>query len=191
MEVMALQRDRSWRGGSVCPGDLGAVSLEDRVTVLYETHREEIYRFLVGHGMSPGEAQDATQDVFVDLYTALKKGTAVESPRAWLYTVAGRSAADYWRRVKGGFRVQLELEESPAALMPADEPTPEEQARRNQRLRRIAAGLGQLPKEQRMCIQLRMQGLRYREIGAILGAPTSTVADWLAAAITALREDGR
>src|SRR4051812_8221462 len=45
----------------------GAASLQKRVVALYEAHRDGIYRFLVGHGLTPGEAQEVTQDVFVDL----------------------------------------------------------------------------------------------------------------------------
>jgi RNA polymerase sigma-70 factor (ECF subfamily) len=101
--------------------------------------------------------------------------------------VAGRAAVDYWRRDRKHIRVQLELDESPAVQLPSGGPSPEDLARNSQRMRRIAAGLAALPKEQRFCVQLRMQGLRYREIGEVLGAPISTVADWLTAAVASLR----
>jgi DNA-binding NarL/FixJ family response regulator len=47
-----------------------------------------------------------------------------------------------------------------------------------------------LPKEQRLCIQLRRQGLRYREIADLLGVSTSTAAEWLSSAVDRLRGDG-
>jgi DNA-directed RNA polymerase specialized sigma24 family protein len=90
-------------------------SQQERVVALYEAHREGIYRFLVCHGLSPAEAQEVTQDVFVDLFVALDKGTAVNSEQGWLYAVAGRAAVDYWRRERRPIREQLDLSTSQAA----------------------------------------------------------------------------
>ncbi len=164
-------------------------ALSDRVTTLYETHRDGIYRFLVGHGLTCGEAQEVAQDVFVDLFNALQKGVSIESEQGWLYTVAGRAAVDYWRRGHQAVQVELKQESGVGAGLKSAEASPEAQAENQERLRRLAAGLARLPKEQRMCIQLRMQGLRYREIAKILEVSTSTAADWLVAAIGRLRED--
>ncbi len=168
-----------------------SVSLQDRVVSLYEAHREGIYRFLVGHGLSPGEAQEVTQDVFVDLFQALQKGTNVSSDQAWLYTVAGRAAADYWRRNPFAGQVQLDLEAGAAANLRSAETSPDVRAEYLDRLRRVAAGMARLPKEQRMCIQLRMQGLRYKEIAGILGVSISTAAEWLASAVDRLRGESQ
>lgn len=159
----------------------------ERTVALYEAHRDAIYRFLVSHGLNPGEAQEVTQDVFVDLFKALEKGADLKSERGWLYTVAGRAVADYWRRERGPVHVTLDVEAGPAAGLVSSEPTPESRASSHQQLRRIAEGMSELPKEQRLCIQLRMQGLRYREMADVLGVATSTAADWLAAAIQHLR----
>jgi RNA polymerase sigma-70 factor, ECF subfamily len=168
----------------------GKPSLQGRVVSLYEAHREGIYRFLVGHGMTSGEAQEAAQDVFVDLFRALQKGTSIGSEQAWLYTVAGRAAVDYWRRNRFAGSTQVDLD-SAAADLRSVEPSPEAQAAYLERLRRVAAAVARLSKEQRMCIQLRMQGLRYREIGRILGVSTSTAAEWLVAAVGSLRRDSQ
>ncbi len=172
-------------------GGCSSVSLEDRVVCLYETDRERIYRFLVGHGLSPGEAQEVTQDVFVDLFQALQKGTDISSEQAWLYTVAGRAAVDYWRRNRSAGHVQLDLETRAVADLRSPDISPEVRAENMDRLRRVAAGMARLPKEQRMCIQLRMQGLRYREIAGILGVSTSTAAEWLISAVDRLRGESQ
>ena len=159
-----------------------------RVAELYEAHRDGIYRFLTGHGLPPPLAQERTQDVFVDLFVALQKGGRVESEQGWLYTVAARAAVDYWRRERRPpFHVELDLDDGPAAHVRSDDPSPELQTEKWQQQRRISAALGRLPKEHRLCIQLRMQGLRYREIAKILGVSTSTAAEWLASAVNSLR----
>ena len=163
-------------------------SIEERVTVLYEAHRDGIYRFLVGQGLSPAAAQDVTQDVFLDLFIALEKGTQVSSEQGWLYTVAGRSVADHWRREYSSVSLEAGYDPNVAGNVPSPELSPETQAVNKQQIARLAAGLRQLPKEHRLCIHLRMQGLRYREIAKVLGVSTSTAAEWLCSAVNRLRE---
>jgi RNA polymerase sigma-70 factor (ECF subfamily) len=166
------------------------LSLQARVVSLYEDHRDGIYRFLVGHGLNPSEAQETAQDVFVDLFQAMNKGTSIDSPQAWLYAVAARAAVDYWRR-KGAIPGCVDLDGSAVANVRSGEASPEMQAERVERMRQVAAGVARLPKEQRMCIQLRMQGLRYREIADVLGVSTSTAAEWLVSAVNRLRGESR
>lgn len=67
------------------------------------------------------------------------------------------------------------------------EASPELQASERERLLRVSDALRRLPKEQRLGIHLRMQGLHYREIARILGVPKSTITDWIIAAVERLR----
>jgi DNA-directed RNA polymerase specialized sigma24 family protein len=58
---------------------------------------------------------------------------------------------------------------------------------RRERLRQVAKAMMLLPKNQRLGIQLRMQGLRYRAIAEIMDVSVSTVAEWLSLAVERLR----
>ena len=176
LNVSAIQRSREQNCG-----------VQERVIALYEAHRDGIYRFLVGQGLNPMAAQDVTQDVFVDLFVSLEKGTQVSSEQGWLYAVAGRSLADYWRREYHSVSVEPDYDPRVAGNVPSLELGPEAQAANKQQVERVAAGLRRLPKEHRLCIHLRMQGLRYREIAKVLGVSTSTAADWLCSAVNRLR----
>ncbi|MBV9490974.1 MAG: sigma-70 family RNA polymerase sigma factor [Verrucomicrobia bacterium] len=160
----------------------------ERVSALYEIHRDRIYGFLIRKGLNATIAQELTQDVFVDLFLALEKGTPIESEQRWLYAVAGRTALDHWRHQRYRMRVEFDSDSSAAADVPSSEPTPEAQAEHKQQLSRVAAGLRNLSKEQRLCIQLRAQGLRYREIAGVLRVSTSTAAEWVNCAADRLRE---
>jgi RNA polymerase sigma-70 factor, ECF subfamily len=164
-----------------------------RVSALYETHRGRINRFLLNKGLSPTIAQEVTQDVFVDFFLALEKGIRIESDQRWLYSVAGRAVVDHWRRNHHEMRVEFDWEPGAEAHAPSSEPTPEAQAEHKERLTRVLAGLRNLPNELRLCIQLRAQGLHYREIAKVLQVSTSTAAEWLAYGISSLREqaDGK
>jgi RNA polymerase sigma factor (sigma-70 family) len=163
------------------------LTTEERVAALYEAHREEIYRFLTGQGLEPATAQELAQDVFVKLFVAMTKKAEIESEPAWLFGVASKLAVDYWRREGRPMWVELDSFPEMADTLRSKELTPEASAVRNQRLQRVAAMMARLPKEQRLGINLRMQGLRYRAIAKILGVSVSTAADLISTAVERLR----
>src|ERR1035438_10013474 len=51
-----------------------ASELQTQVAQLFEESREDVYRYLMTLGLTPSRAQDATQEVFLRLYAALKGG---------------------------------------------------------------------------------------------------------------------
>ena len=57
-------------------------ALQDRVSQLFEEARDDVYRYLLTLGLHPPRAQEAVQEVFLRLYATLKKGEAIENPRA-------------------------------------------------------------------------------------------------------------
>ncbi|HKD06098.1 MAG TPA: sigma-70 family RNA polymerase sigma factor [Bryobacteraceae bacterium] len=167
--------------------DARTEELKRRVSVLYETSCGRIYRFLISRGLNPPVAQEVAHDVFVDFFHALENGTPIECEQRWLFAVAGRTVVDHWRRKRDQMQVDFDSERSAVANVRSSEPTPEAQAERKERLARLASGLRTLPDEQRLCIRLRAEGLRYREIGKALCVPTSTAAQWIVSAICSLR----
>jgi RNA polymerase sigma-70 factor (ECF subfamily) len=162
-------------------------SLTERVGQLFVAYREEIYRFLTGQGLPTSVAQDVTQDVFLKLLLTLRDGHIVRSEQAWLYRVAANRAIDYWRGERRWLAVELDAENTLSETLESAELRPDERAADNQRMGRLAAEIARLPKEQRMCVLLRSQGLRYREMARILGVGVSTTADWLMTALERLR----
>jgi RNA polymerase sigma-70 factor (ECF subfamily) len=162
-------------------------TLTERVGQLFVSHRDEIYRFLTGQGLPAAVAQDATQEVFLRLLLTLRDGQTVTSEQAWLYRVAANQAVDYWRRERRSMVVELDGENTLAETLESADVRLDESAAQKQRLRRLAAEIGRLPKEQRMCVLLRSQGMRYREMAHILGVGVSTAADWLMTAVERLR----
>lgn len=164
-----------------------SLTTEERVAALYGVHREEIYRFLLGQGIEPATAQELAQDVFVKLFVAMTKNAEIESEQAWMYGVAAKLAVDYWRREGRPMWVELDSFPEMAETLRSKELNPEAAAVRNQRLQRVAATMARLPKEQRLGVHLRMQGLRYRAIARILGVSVSTTAELLSTAVERLR----
>jgi RNA polymerase sigma-70 factor (ECF subfamily) len=172
-------------------GSVGVVNATlaptDHTAASYEAHRVKIYRFLVGQGLDPDNAQELTQEVFVQLFVALKGGRKIESEQAWLYRVASNLAVNYWRREGGPMWVELDSAQDVVENSSSLDSTPEMAAVEGQKLRRVAAAMANLPKEQRLSIHLRMQGLRYKEIAKVLGVSITTVNTLLSVAVERLR----
>ena len=66
--------------------------------------------------------------------------------------------------------------------------TPEQVLLRKEKLCRVAAAIQLLTESERECLLLRAGGLRYREIGEVLGIATSTVGDTMERAMRKLAE---
>jgi RNA polymerase sigma factor (sigma-70 family) len=70
----------------------------------------------------------------------------------------------------------------------ADDATPEQRVLEKEKFRRLATSIRLLTESERECLLLRSGGLRYREIGEVLGIATSTVGDTVERAIKKLAE---
>jgi RNA polymerase sigma-70 factor (ECF subfamily) len=160
------------------------VTFEDQVAQLFEEAREDVYRYLLTLGLYPPQAQEATQEVFLRLYTTLKKGEDIRSPRAWVFRVAHNLGLKLRARQDSQRPFDPDLERQLAS----PELNPEQTVLERERLLRFHRAIEGLSDQQRRCLHLRLEGLRYPEIGAVLGISPSTVGEFLRRAIMRLRK---
>jgi len=158
-------------------------ALEQQVTRAFEDARDDIYRYLLTLGLAPAHAQDAAQEVFLRLYLALRKGETIQNQRAWIFRVAHNLAAD-WRAKE---RLQP-LDSDMLALVRDRRQSAEAELLEKEKMQRIAAAWQGLSPQQRECLHLRAEGLKYREIGEALGIGISSVREFLVRAITKLQK---
>lgn len=158
-------------------------SVHDRVTAAYNETREDVYYYALTLGVSPAQAQEITQEVFLRLYVQLRDGSDVENERGWIFRVAHNLAL----KMRAKEREYAAVDDQ-VALMPSREQSAEQRAIEIQRNARIQEALSELSPQQRQCLHLRAAGLRYREIGEAIGIGTSTVNEFLRRAITKLRK---
>ena len=157
------------------------MSVHERVTALYEAERDHIYGYLLYFGVPAGRAQELAQDAFLKLYLRMSKGEEIENPRAWLYKVAHNSALRFHQR-------EPNFDGLAAAAEPADRvPDPERAVMERQRRAVLLAAIRELSPQQRNCLHLRVEGLRYREIADVIGISTSAVAEFLRRAAVRLK----
>ena len=157
------------------------MTLEERIGVFYKDLRMDVYRYVLTLGPTPETAQDITQDSFVRLYEALHQGSVIENTRGWLLRVAHNLAINTMGSKAYG------ATEIPESTISTKE-TPEDYLIDEERRTRLRCEIDLLSAQQRACLELRAQGLRYREIGEIMGISTSAVGEFLRRAVKRLRE---
>jgi RNA polymerase sigma-70 factor, ECF subfamily len=160
-----------------------ATTLHDEVERLFLEARDDVYRYLLTLGLHPPLAQDATQDVFLSLYVALRKGETIRNPRAWVFRVAHNHGLNL--REKQDYVLPFEAEME--SCLPAPEKSAEQALIERERLVRLHNAVAGLSPQQKSCLFLRAEGLRYQEIAQVIGVGTSTVGEFLRRAITRLR----
>jgi len=151
---------------------------------LFRELRKPLLRYLVCLGLSHDEAQDVVQDAFLSLHRHVASGGSAGNTRAWLFRVAHNQARNRQSSYDRRFSAPLD----PGMNAPLDEATPEQAVLEKEKFRRLGNAIRMLAASERECLLLRASGLRYREIGEVLGIAISTVADTVERAIKKLAE---
>jgi RNA polymerase sigma-70 factor (ECF subfamily) len=160
------------------------VTLQHEVADLFQEMREGVYRYLLSLGLHPPQAQEAAQEVFLRLYAVLKRGEPIQNRRAWVIRVAHNLALK-WRAQQGAvfpFEPDVEARLADPAV------NPEQSLLERERQVRFARAVANLSDQQRRCLHLRLEGLRYAEIASVLGISASAVSEFLRRAVARLRK---
>jgi RNA polymerase sigma factor (sigma-70 family) len=140
--------------------------------IFYETHRDEVYRFL-GRRLGHQSAEDAFQETFLRALRAYPRLEHGEHLRAWVFTIASRIIVDDARRRRPeGELPELAVEDG----LPAFED--------------LAPLTDELPPKERAAVVLRYgYDLDYAEIGAALGSSESAARQAASAGVRRLRKE--
>ena len=153
---------------------------------LYAAERDDLFRYLVSSGVEPAQAQDVTQEAFLRLYSALRDGADIRSPKGWIYRVAHNLAVDSFLRDR-----RLTTISDPVSSALATLENNERDLIEKDWLENVRRAVGQLSRQQRACLELRARGLQYSEIAAVLKIRTSTVGEFLRRGIKQVKQWNR
>lgn len=161
------------------------LSLQAQVLELYDQLRVPVFRYLVCLGSGPDDADEIVQETFLRAYKHLRQGGETQNLRGWLFRVAHNIAINHLKKQR---RHNIAGSDSVDMVFSLADPSPDAEAvlLSGERLRHICAAIKTLSSQERQCINLRSEGLRYREIAEVLGIGVSTVADSLRRAIAKL-----
>jgi RNA polymerase sigma-70 factor (ECF subfamily) len=167
---------------SVAPG-----TAEEEVVALFKRFRDRLLRYLCSLGLSIADGEEVIQEVFMSLFQHLQQDKSRQNLPGWIYRVTHNlglkkrtaNAAD-----QGVFELANILDE----LCHDPAPSPEEQVLTRQRYRRLLGVLKAMPQQDRHCLYLRAEGLRYREIAQVLDISLGSVCQSLARTIKRLSD---
>jgi RNA polymerase sigma-70 factor (ECF subfamily) len=145
-----------------------AAGVEQAFVNLYARRRADVYRFAFAMARSPCFAQDATQEVFLNvLENAGRFDAAKGTARAWLFGCARHVVLD---------RLRLERRWTDELPDEAVEANGDAVVLRQQRITRLHAAIAQLPIEYREAIVLcALEEFSYAEAASVLTCPIGTV----------------
>jgi RNA polymerase sigma-70 factor, ECF subfamily len=147
--------------------------IECEVIDLFEQFRNPLLRYVISLGLSVHDGEEIIQEVFMALFRHLQMGKSRRNLRGWVFRVAHNLAL---KQHLANRRTQATLDADEEVARQRDtSPNPEEQAANSERLQRMQAVLRALPEQDRCCLSLRAEGLRYREIAAALGISLGAV----------------
>ena len=136
-------------------------------------YQDPLHRF-VSWSIGADEANDATQDVFVQAHQSLATWRRRSTFGTWLYGVARNVCRHHVRQSAG--RSRLHDGGADVDDFCDDAPGPLQRLAGSDESAQLLVYIARLPEEQRMALMLRAwEGLSYDEIAAVMEVPKGTV----------------
>ncbi len=147
---------------------------EVEIIDLFGEMRSPLLRYLLTFGITAQDGEEIIQEAFLALFQHLVRGKSRANLPGWLFRVCHNLALKHLERLRG--RHEAINAEGDCVERRADSAlNPEQQLAETQRRNKLQAVLRALPDQDRYCICLRAEGLRYREIAEILGMSLGSV----------------
>ena len=156
---------------------------------LVNRHHTKIYGLAYRMLGNAEDAEDATQETFLEAYKSIKTFRFQSQFGTWLYRVGMNTCNQYIRKAKSRNRMlNAYTEETAAQGMTEEREIPERMAIKTEQRKVIQAAIDRLPPKQREVVTLYyMQHLKYKEIAEVLNCSLGTVASRLNKAMQNLK----
>ena len=142
-----------------------------------------LLRYVCRFAASRATAEDVSQEVFLDLYESLRAGRHIDFPKAWTLRVARRKCAELRNQ-------PFDMDQRHASLDDLLElaETPSVDINAHLDVQKMRGCLSVLTVREEEVLLLRLQSMKFREIGLALGISTSSVNTLLVRALGRLRQ---
>ncbi len=163
---------------------------------LVEEHKDGVLNICYGFVKNTEEAEDITQEVFVEVYKTISKFREDSSLFTWIYRIAVSRSLDAIKKKKSikraAFfekRVQSEVAEYEIENTASDTLSPDSELEQIQQRQFIQFSLAKLTESQRTAFVLSHQdGLSYKEISEIMGKSLTSIESLIHRSKQALRK---
>ena len=154
------------------------------LTQIYEENFDKIYRYIVLKIGDRAEAEDMTQQVFLNALKSIDRYKFRGMPfSAWLFRIAHNQVVDHYRRKKRATMVPID-----DVILPGQD-NPGRDAERKMEIEEVNRATQQLTSAQREVISLRFAGeLSIAEVARVMGKSEGAIKALQHAAIISLRK---
>ena len=166
--------------------------LEADVIELFDQLRDRLMRYLFTFHLPVADCEEVIQEAFLALFRHLQRGRSRHNLRGWLFRVSHNLALKRYRQSRRDFSSLVDLEGTSEVEVADPAPNPETEFSNGETRERLQAVVRALPQQDRRCLALRAEGLRYREIAEILEISLGSVSISLERSLARLaRANGR
>lgn len=159
-----------------------SVCKEEIFKDIFDTHSDDLYKFLYYKFGSENNPHDLVQEAFLKLWNNCKNVTP-DKARSFLFTVANNQMLNEISKKKTRINYSREDHKS------YSEESPEYIYRENEYMEQLQKALGELTEEQRVTFLLnRVEGKKHQEIADMLGISRKAVEKRIYTALRILRE---
>lgn len=163
------------------------LSIEEEVLHLFDLMWKRLLGYAISFGISMQDGEDVVQETFLALFRHLQHNRSNDNLHGWLFRVTHNLAVK--SRLKT-YKGPVVLDSGKREILDP-EPNPEERMLFGERYTRLQAALKVLPLEDQLCLRLRAEGLRYREIAKIIGMSLGSVSASLSRSLARLEHADR
>ncbi len=168
-------------------GQLLAPADEALFRKLVQTHRHRLYRFVVKHIGWGTDAEDITQQAFVEAAHCYSTFKGESELSTWLYGIAMNLVRNYLSRAP--HRRYIFEDDEVLGETSSPRPDPSEQLAQTQSVTALQKALEELPAEMRdVLLLVALDELSYEEAANLLSIPVGTVRSRVSRARAALRK---
>ena len=158
---------------------------------LFDELRGRLLRYAMSFGLSLHDGEDVLQEVFLALFRHLRADKPRENLPGWAFRTTHHLALKRRATLHAEYRV-AQTDEDGVPDVCDEAPGPEDRLLFRERQQRLRSVLRALPETDQMCLRLRAEGCRYREIATTLGISLGSVAASLSKSFAKLqRMDAR
>ena len=161
---------------------------------IVETWQNMVYNTAIGIVQNAEDAEDITQEVFVQVYQSISSFKGDSKFSTWLYRIAITKSLDHERRKKRkkrfAFVKSLFGEESEIAVHPPDFNHPGVVLDKKEDAAALFSVINKLPENQRIAFTLhKLEGLSYQEVSEVMKTTLSSVESLMHRAKNNLRKN--
>lgn len=135
----------------------------DPILQLYQTHRQEVFRYLAGLTRNADLAEELVSETFCAALTALPRYRGDADVKTWLFAIARHKWYEHLRK-----KLPVTEEDLTGLYLADGGPGPAELAELRQCAARVQQLLAGMPPRTRRVVRMRMEGYSFYEIGQAL-----------------------